>query len=280
LRVTGICSVSIDVQNNVRAGVAVTKSFRVLMRSPADVTVLERPSWWTPAHALILLGFALTVTLCILSWVVILRKRVQLQAVQLRESEQRFRHLAQHDRLTGLASRLVLEDRLRDAIESVRRHQTGLALLMVDLDHFKGINDTFGHQAGDEVLRETAQRLLEAVRTTDNVVRLGGDEFVVLLPEIRDPRAAELVASTVVSSLSRNIRFGSMDIEVSASVGIGTVFAGELDTESLMQHADAALYRAKNRGRNCFEVFDAGWDEGPEEKEREQDDTESVVPKA
>jgi len=203
-----------------------------------------------------------------------------VQAVRLRESEQRFRHLAQHDTLTGLASRLVLEERMKDAIENARRHHTGLAVLMVNLDEFKGINDTFGHQAGDEVLRVTAQRLLEAVRTTDTVVRLGGDEFVVLLPEIRDSRAAELVASAVVSSLSRQVRFASMEIEVSASVGIGTAFAGELDTESLMQHADAAVYRAKNRGRNCFEVFAAGRDESPQEKQREQDDTESVVPKA
>ena len=150
---------------------------------------------------------------------------------------------------------------------------------MADLDNFKGINDTFGNQAGDEVLRVTAQRLLEAVRTTDTVVRLGGDEFVVLLPEIRDPCAAELVASTVVSSLSRNVQFAGMDMEVSASVGIWTAFAGELDTESLMQHADAALYRAKNRGRNCFEVFADGLDERPDEKEREQEPTESIVPK-
>lgn len=250
------------------------------MRSPADIILLEQPSWWTPVHALVLLGLALTVTLCVLGWVVILRKRVQVQAVQLRESEERFRHLAQHDTLTGLASRLVLEDRLRDALESVRRHQTGLAMLMVDLDKFKDINDTFGHPAGDEVLRVTAQRLLEAVRTTDTVVRLGGDEFVILLPEVRDPSAAELVASTVVSSLSRPVRLAGTEVPVSVSVGIGTAFAGELDTETLMQHADAALYRAKNRGRNCFEVFAAGWDENLQENERKQGETEIVVPKA
>ena len=174
LRIIGICSDRIDVQNNVRAGVAVTKSFRVLMRSPADVTILERPSWWTPSHALILLGLALTATLCVLGWVVVLRRRIELQANLLRESEQKFRHLAQHDTLTGLASRLVLEDRLKESLESARRHQSGVALLIVDLDRFKEINDTFGHQAGDEVLRVTARRLLEAVRTSDTVVRLGG----------------------------------------------------------------------------------------------------------
>jgi diguanylate cyclase (GGDEF)-like protein len=280
LRVTGICSDHIDVQNNVRAGVAVTTSFLILMRSPADIVLLEQPSWWTPAHALILLGLALTTTLCVLGWVVILRRRVELQANLLRESEQRFRHLAQHDALTGLASRVVLKDRLKDAIESVRRHQTRLAMLMVDLDKFKDINDTFGHQAGDEVLRVTAQRLLEAVRTTDTVVRLGEDEFVILLPEIRDSGAAELVASTVVSSLWRPVRFAGLEMEVSASVGIGIAFAKEINGEALLRHADAALYKAKDRGRHCFQVFAAGWDKSINVEKQEQGVTEAVVPKA
>ena len=279
LRVTGICSDHMEVQNNVRAGVAVTKSFRILMRSPSDIVLLEQPSWWTPAHALILLGLALTTTLCVLGWVVILRKRVELQANQLRDSEQRFRHLAQHDSLTGLASRLVLKDRLNDAIESARRHQTGLALLMLDLDKFKEINDTFGHQAGDEVLRVTAQRLLEAVRTSDTVVRLGGDEFVVVLPDIRDSHSAEMVAATMVSSLSLPIRFAGVEMPISISVGIGTAFAEEMDGETLLRHADAALYRAKHLGRDCFQIFNAELDESLVEKERERNVAEAATPK-
>jgi diguanylate cyclase (GGDEF)-like protein len=281
LRITGICSGHItDVQTNMRAGVAVTDSFRVLMRSPADIALLEGPSWWTPSHALFLLGLALTATLLVLSWVVILRKRIELQANQLRESEQRYRHLAQHDTLTGLASRLVLEDRLKDATETARRRRSGLALLIVDLDKFKEINDTFGHQAGDEVLRVTAQRLMEAVRTSDTVVRLGGDEFVVLLPELRDLHAAELVAATVISSLSRPIRFAGIEMPVSVSVGVETSFAGEMDAESLMQHADAALYRAKDLGRNCFQIFAAGWDQSGQEQEQEKANRESLAPEA
>jgi diguanylate cyclase (GGDEF)-like protein len=278
VRVTGICSDRLDIENHIRAGVAVPKSFRILMRSPADVTLLEGPSWWTPAHALILLGLALTATLLVLGWVVILRRRIELQANQLRESEQRFRHLAQHDTLTGLSSRLVLEDRMKDAMDSARRHQNGLALLMVDVDKFKEINDTYGHQAGDEVLRETAQRLLEAVRASDTVVRMGGDEFVVLLPEIRNSLAAELVADTVVSSLSIPVRFVGIEIPVSVSVGIGTAFAGEMDAEALLQHADDALYLAKDRGRHCFQVFTAGLDESLGEKKRERNDAEGFAP--
>jgi diguanylate cyclase (GGDEF)-like protein len=279
LRVTGVSSDRVDVENNVRAGVAVTKSFRVLMRSPADVTLLEEPSWWTPAHALILLGLALTTTLGVLVWVVILRRRVELQANQLRESEEVFRHLAQHDSLTGLASRVVLKDRLKEAMESALRHRNRLALLMVDLDKFKEINDTFGHQTGDEVLCVTAQRLREAVRASDTVVRLGGDEFVVLLPELRDAHAAELVAGTLVSSLSRPIPFAGAEVPVSVSIGVETALSGEMDTDTLMQHADAALYQAKNRGRNCFQLFAAGWDESLRENKREQGETEAVVPR-
>jgi diguanylate cyclase (GGDEF)-like protein len=186
---------------------------------------------------------------------VILRKRVQAQAAQLRESEQKFRHLARHDSLTGLATRVVLEDRLKSALQSPRREQEGLAILIVDLDNFKRINDTYGHLGGDEVLRVTAQRLLDAVRSSDTVVRFGGDEFVVLLPEVRDSRAAELVASTVVSSLSRPVPFAGMEVPVSVSVGVETAFGVEMDAEALMRHADAALYQAKNCGRNCFKVF-------------------------
>jgi diguanylate cyclase (GGDEF)-like protein len=229
---------------------------------------------------LILLGLALTATLLVLGWVVILRRRVELQANQLRESEQRFRHLAQHDTLTGLASRLVLEDRMKDAMDSARRHQNGLALLMVDLDKFKEINDTYGHQAGDEVLRVTAERLLEAVRVSDTVVRMGGDEFVVLLPEIRDSHAAELVASTLVSSLSVSVRFAGDELPVSVSVGIGTAFAGEMDSEELLRRADAALYLAKDLGRHCFQVFTAGLDNSLKKREREPNDTEGVAPNA
>jgi len=280
LRLTGICAVGVDVQDHVRAGVAVPRSFRILMRSPADVTVLEGPSWWTPAHALILLGLALTATLFVLGWVATLRKRVEMQADALRQSEKRFRHLAEHDTLTGLASRLVLKDQLDDDLKRAGRDKNGLALLMVDLDKFKNINDTFGHQAGDEVLRVTAQRLRDAVRASDTVVRLGGDEFVVLLPEIRDFEAVELVAATVVSSLSLPVRFAGAEMEVSVTVGAGTAFAGETDAEELLRNADAALYRAKNRGRHCFHVYVAGVEENAQDEDREHEPRKAVAPKA
>jgi diguanylate cyclase (GGDEF)-like protein len=256
LRIKGICSVQIDAQ---RTGVGLAEvppqTFRVLMRSPADVVVVRKPSWWTPAHLVILLALALCGTLLVLGWVVVLRRRVERQTTLLRESEQRFRHMALHDALTGLATRLLLEDRLNAAVEIARRRQAGLGLLMLDLDKFKETNDTFGHPAGDEVLRVTADRLLEVVRKSDTVARMGGDEFVVLLPDLRDPQIAERIAANIVKTLADPITFKGRVMPVSVSVGVCSAFAGDMDADTLLKNVDAALYRAKAHGRNCFVVF-------------------------
>jgi diguanylate cyclase (GGDEF)-like protein len=254
LRVTGICSVQIDARSHVREGIAVTRSFRVLMRSPQDVAVLQGPSWWSPAHVLVLLVLALIGTLCVLGWVIVLQRRVEEQAKLLRESESRFRHMALHDALTGLATRLLLDDRLTAAVEAAVRHQTGLALLMIDLDKFKEINDAYGHHCGDEVLRVTADRLMQAVRKSDTVARMGGDEFVVLLSDLEDPSLIEGIAAKIVKSLAEPILFAGREVEVSVSVGVCTSAVGGLDEEALLKSADDALYRAKAKGRNCFHI--------------------------
>jgi diguanylate cyclase (GGDEF)-like protein len=218
------------------------------MRDPADVIVLQKPSWWTPAHVVPMLALALAATLAVLGWVMVLRKRI-------RESEERFRHMAQHDALTGLATRLVLHDRLSVALEAAKRHRNGLALLMLDIDKFKLINDTYGHHAGDEVLRVTAQRMIETVRKSDTVARMGGDEFVVLLTDLTDPKAAESTAAKVVAALSVPISFAERELPVSVSVGVCSASAGELDADVLLRNVDSALYSAKAKGRNCFEIF-------------------------
>jgi len=256
LRVTGICSVQLDPERSAAGmGTAVPKTFRILMRSPSDVVVIQKPSWWTPTHALVLLAFGFTATLAVLAWVVVLRKHVQQQADLLRESEGLFRHMALHDALTGLASRVLLQDRLNVALESARRHRTGLAVLMVDLDKFKDVNDTFGHQAGDEVLRVTANRILRAVRKADTVARLGGDEFVVLLPELTDLQALEKIAANIVESLAVPISFAGREMPVTVSVGVCPSGAEELDADTLLRNADSALYQAKASGRNRFQLF-------------------------
>jgi len=255
LQIKGICSVQLR-STGTGQSVAVAESFRVLMRSPADVIVLQQPPWWTPAHVLVLLALALTATLGVLAWVVVLRRRIEQQANLLRESEGQFRHMALHDALTGLATRLLLRDRLNVALESAKRRRTGLAVLMVDLDRFKEINDTHGHQAGDEVLQISADRLLRSVRKEDTVARLGGDEFVVLLPDQADSHAAAVVAAKIVEALAVPIPIDGREASVSVSVGICTSVAGDLDGDELLRNADAALYQAKASGRNCFAVFE------------------------
>jgi len=203
------------------------------------------------AHVLPSQFIWLAVTLALLAWIIVLRRRI-------RESEERFRHMAQHDALTGLATRLVLNDRLTVALEAAKRHHNGLALLMLDIDRFKSINDTRGHHAGDDVLRVTAERILQAVRKSDTVARMGGDEFVVLLPDLIDPRAAENVAAKLVAMLSAPVPFAGRELPVSVSIGVCTAAPGELDPEVMLRNADAAMYRAKAKGKNCFEVFFIG----------------------
>jgi diguanylate cyclase (GGDEF)-like protein len=228
--------------------------FQVLVSTPADVVVLQRPSWWTPRNALVVVALILCSTLVVFGWVAALRNRVKQQTRLLRESEERFRHMALHDTLTGLATRLLLQDRLKIAVEAARRHQTALAFLIVDLDRFKDINDSFGHPAGDEVLRVSANRLLLAVRIGDTVARIGGDEFVVLLPDF-DLKATGTIVQKLVAAMAVPIPIEERLVPVTVTIGACTSFAGDMDPDELMRNADTALYIAKNLGRNRFEIF-------------------------
>ena len=255
LCVTGICSVQIDAQRTALGlGEAVPMTFQVLVSTPSDVVVIQNPSWWTPRNALLVVVLILCGTLVVFAWVMALRNRVKQQTRLLRESEERFRHMALHDALTGLATRLLLQDRLTIAVEAAKRHKTVLAFLIVDLDRFKDINDSFGNLAGDEVLRVAANRLLQAVRISDAVARIGGDEFVVLLPDF-DVKAAGTIVQKLVAALAVPIPIEQRLVPVTVSVGICTSFAGDLDPDELMRNADTALYIAKERGRNRFEIF-------------------------
>jgi diguanylate cyclase (GGDEF)-like protein len=218
------------------------------------VVVLETPSWWTPAHALLLLVLVLSGTLVAFVWVVALRRQVAQQTSLLRQSEERFRHLALHDPLTGLATRLLLTDRLDIAVEIANRHALCVAVLILDLDRFKQINDTLGHAAGDQVLRETANRLSNAVRKSDTVARMGGDEFVVLLPDLRDAKVALQVAATLVETLAVPIAIDGRETPISVSIGVCALQAGAVNADELLKNADAALYQAKARGRGCFQA--------------------------
>ncbi len=164
--------------------------------------------------------------------------------------------LALHDPLTGLPNRTLLEDRLAMALAGQRRTGSVLAVLFCDLDHFKVVNDTIGHDAGDEVLVVTARRLTSAVRATDTVSRLGGDEFVVLCPDLSSELELTELLERILALLVEPMLVEGRELVLSGSVGVAVVRAGSSHPNSLadlLREADAAMYRAKANGRNRWE---------------------------
>ncbi|MRR09351.1 EAL domain-containing protein [bacterium] len=174
-----------------------------------------------------------------------------------KEHENRIRYLAEHDHLTGLPNRRLLEERGRQLIGSGRRRDTGMAVMMIDLDRFKFVNDTLGHQIGDRLLVEVARRLVGCVRATDTVVRLGGDEFVLLLEEMEGAEDAVVVARKVHEALNLPIHIEGKALHTPPSIGISLYPNDGEDIDTLMRHADAAMYQAKEAGRNTWRFFTA-----------------------
>jgi diguanylate cyclase (GGDEF)-like protein/PAS domain S-box-containing protein len=175
---------------------------------------------------------------------------------QLKDAVNRLDYLAHHDPLTDLPNRLLLFARLEHCIELSMRERRSFAVLMIDLDRFKDVNDCYGHLAGDELLQQVAVRLSGRLRSVDTVTRLGGDEFALLLEDLSHPQDAALVASDIIESLSDSWSL-SIGVEVRVGVSIGiSLFPDHGNTsEELLQHADAALYRAKAEGRGNFKYF-------------------------
>jgi diguanylate cyclase (GGDEF)-like protein len=172
-----------------------------------------------------------------------------------KEAEERMRHIAQHDPLTGLPNRLALLVRLAQLLPEARRHGWMLAIMFLDLDRFKVINDTLGHQVGDELLREVACRLSAVVRETDFVARLGGDEFVVLLPAVTAAADAAIVAGKIVSALAVPVVVDGNDLHTSPSIGISLFPDDGVDGDSILKNADTAMYHAKAAGRNNYQFY-------------------------
>jgi diguanylate cyclase (GGDEF)-like protein len=256
LRIAGICSEQLDPRSaNPGEGEVRPESMNILLRSLRDVTVLHAPSWWTPWHTLETFAAIGPMTLAAMAWIVVLRQRVAKQTRALRTSEERLRHLSEHDVLTGLPNRLLLNDRLRTALERAKRFHTCLGLLMVDVDGFKEVNDTLGHQSGDKLLCALAERLLTCVRATDTVARIGGDEFIVLLADLRVPAEAETIVDVLVVSVTRPFAIDHALTSISVSVGVVTYPECSSDSEVLMCCADQAMYVAKQKGKNRFQVF-------------------------
>jgi diguanylate cyclase (GGDEF)-like protein len=256
LRITGICSVQVDNESTLRGfGFTQASHFSIMLRSPQDIVVLQRPSLWTVSRIEFVLLFTLVVTVAGFMWAFSLRSRVEQQTRELRQSRELYRHMAHHDSLTGLATRTLLHDRLQVALDRAQRFHKSIALLMLDLDKFKPINDYFGHSAGDEVLRVTARRIRATIRKTDSVARMGGDEFIVLLNDLTDAEQAEQIAAKIVAALSEPIEVGKFQIPISVSIGVCTLEDETVDAEVLLRRVDAAMYRAKACGRGCFQVF-------------------------
>jgi diguanylate cyclase (GGDEF)-like protein/PAS domain S-box-containing protein len=164
-------------------------------------------------------------------------------------------YLAQHDGLTGLPNRLLLNDRLIEAMALAHRYQRQLAVLFLDVDRFKYINDTLGHVIGDRLLQSIAQRLLGCVRTSDTVSRQGGDEFVILLPEVAHAQDAALCADKILELLHSPHRIDQHELHVTASIGMVTYPDDGTDAETLLKHADFAMYHAKDSGRDNRQFF-------------------------
>jgi len=167
-------------------------------------------------------------------------------------------HLAHHDPLTGLPNRVLLDDRMRQSIQRAKRNHHKVAVLMVDIDYFKRINDSLGHTAGDSLLDIVAKKLCSAVRQTDTVARMGGDEFVIIMPEFRDERDAERCAENIIQKVSTPTMLGNREVNVTVSVGLCIFPDCAPDADTLLKNADAALYEAKESGRNAFHIFNEG----------------------
>jgi diguanylate cyclase (GGDEF)-like protein/PAS domain S-box-containing protein len=179
------------------------------------------------------------------------RKRYQAQLL----------HQASHDDLTGLPNRSLAMDRLAQAIALAKRHHSKTAVLFLDLDHFKTVNDSLGHSVGDALLKEAGRRLADAMRAIDTVARLGGDEFLIVLADLTQARQAETVARKLIERLSEPYHLDERELFVTASVGIA-LYPDDADTpEDLLRHADAALYQAKRSGRNAHRFYTAALNE-------------------
>ncbi|MBI4986207.1 MAG: EAL domain-containing protein [Rhodocyclales bacterium] len=172
-----------------------------------------------------------------------------------RRKDDHIRHLAFHDPLTGLPNRSLLQDRLQHAIERARRESGRLAVVFVDLDRFKGINDTLGHDVGDKLLQQVAQRIRSHLRSMDTVARMGGDEFVILLEDLKEPEHCAVLASAVIGDISQPLAIQGHTIHVGASLGIASFPEDGDDAVTLMKHADTAMYAAKTAGKGTYRFF-------------------------
>jgi len=176
-------------------------------------------------------------------------------AIQRSRTEARIRHMAHHDVLTGLPNRTLLEDRIEQALAIARREDCQVAVMLIDLDRFKTVNDSLGHHIGDQLLRLVAERLQGCIRRSDTLARLGGDEFVICMPALHDPEGPSRLAEKIIAELSRYFTVDDLELHIGASIGIGFHPTDGDTPNDLLRAADAAMYAAKDRGRGNFQFF-------------------------
>jgi diguanylate cyclase (GGDEF)-like protein len=195
----------------------------------------------------------------------------------LEAANRQLRHLASHDALTGLPNRLLLDDRIAQAIAQAQRNSHEFAVLLIDLDRFKLINDSLGHRAGDDLLREVAQRLSSAVRAIDTTARTGGDEFVILLAGPVARAEALQIGKRAIEVMEPSVRLLGIDVHISPSIGIAFFPQDGTSVDALLARADAAMYCAKERGRNNMQCYEEGMSSATHERVRFESDLHDAL---
>ncbi len=174
-------------------------------------------------------------------------------AIERKRTEERLTYLAQYDQLTGLVNRTLFRDRLTQAMARGKRTKQLLGLMLLDLDRFKSVNDTYGHDAGDQLLKAVAERLRGCVREVDTVARMGGDEFTIILEGVSGEQDLAIVGSRIVHAMTEPFPIGEHRVSIGVSIGIASYPADDENIDVLLKHADVSMYRAKQQGGNSFQ---------------------------
>ena len=222
-----------------------------------------------PFIALAIAGFALLIGLAL--------RYIRRTAATIAEGENRLRHLALHDPLSGLPNRTFFGERLAAVMAEAGRDESLAAVLAIDLDHFKDINDTLGHHVGDGLIRAVAQRVVRALRDDDLVARLGGDEFAVITTDVPNLAALEFLAERLIDKLRAPYAISGHTLVIGASVGIALIDRRSGEAADIMRRADVALYRAKNEGRNRACIYDADMDADLRERKELENDLRTAI---
>ena len=227
--------------------------------------------------AMMIVGLALGATLLLIGFAAYLIRRIFGDASTARATTLAIAHTAEHDFLTGLPNRMLLNDRIGQAMAVARRHRNKVAVMFMDLDNFKHINDSLGHQAGDKLLQSVAKRLAACVRGEDTVSRQGGDEFVALLSEVHQPEDAAVIAQKMLQTVARTHAIDQHELRVTASIGVSIYPDDGTDAETIVKNADTAMYQAKENGRHCYRFFEPAMNVRAVERQSIEEDLRRAV---